>query len=63
MPTAPSESPVLRDLTYVYEENSVRTEPFGGSNFGGYPSLMQRNDSFDIKEAMNVHCGYSLFSL
>lgn len=58
MPVAPSESPVLRNLTYVYEESPVRTEPFGGSDFGGYPSLMQRNHSFDIKESMNVHCGF-----
>ncbi|KAI3936992.1 hypothetical protein MKX01_015207 [Papaver californicum] len=59
MPVSPSESPVLRNLTYVYEESPVRTEPFGGSDFGGYPSLMQRNDSFDIKESMNVHCGFA----
>lgn len=58
MPVAPSESPTLRNLTYVYEESPVRTEPFGGSDFGGYPSLMQRNDSFDIQESMNVHCGF-----
>ncbi|OVA14919.1 Protein of unknown function DUF616 [Macleaya cordata] len=58
MPSIPSSSPVLRNLTYVYEENSIRTEPFGGSEFGGYPSLKQRSDSFDIKESMNVHCGF-----
>nr|DAD22878.1 TPA_asm: hypothetical protein HUJ06_024341 [Nelumbo nucifera] len=58
MPKSPSMSPVLRNLSYVYEENSIRTEPFGGSEFGGYPSLKQRNDSFDIKESMNVHCGF-----
>ncbi|XP_043689711.1 probable hexosyltransferase MUCI70 [Telopea speciosissima] len=58
MPKEPSTSPVLRNLTYVYEETSIRTELFGGSEFGGYPSLKQRNDSFDIKESMNVHCGF-----
>ncbi|KAF8413873.1 hypothetical protein HHK36_001867 [Tetracentron sinense] len=58
MPKAPSSSPILKNLNYVYEENSIRTEPFGGSDFGGYPSLKQRNDSFDIKESMNVHCGF-----
>ncbi|KAF9593015.1 hypothetical protein IFM89_019742 [Coptis chinensis] len=47
MPGIPLPSPVLRNLTYVHDENPVRTEPFGGSNFGGYPSLKQRNDSFD----------------
>ncbi|KAF8391344.1 hypothetical protein HHK36_023648 [Tetracentron sinense] len=59
MPKAPSTFPILKNLTYVYEENSIRTEPFGGgSDFGGYPSLKQRNGSFDIKESMNVHCGF-----
>ncbi|KAJ4975219.1 hypothetical protein NE237_000325 [Protea cynaroides] len=58
MPKEPSTSPVLTNLTYVYEENSIRIEPWGGSEFGGYPSLKQRNDSFDIKESMNVHCGF-----
>ncbi|KAF9610825.1 hypothetical protein IFM89_025191 [Coptis chinensis] len=58
MPGIPSPSPVLRNLTYVHDENPVRTEPFGGSDFGGYPSLKQRNDSFDVKESMNVHCGF-----
>ncbi|KAF8409251.1 hypothetical protein HHK36_005325 [Tetracentron sinense] len=58
MPKAPSVSPVLMNLTYVNEDNSTRTEPVGGSEFGGYPSLKQRNDSFNIKESMNVHCGF-----
>ncbi|GMH15845.1 hypothetical protein Nepgr_017686 [Nepenthes gracilis] len=57
MPRAPSHSPVLRNLTYFYEEHSSKTE-FGGSDFGGYPSLKQRNDSFDVRESMTVHCGF-----
>ncbi|KNA09280.1 hypothetical protein SOVF_155140 [Spinacia oleracea] len=56
MPDAPSFSPV-HNLTYVYEEVSSKTE-FGGSEFGGYPSLKQRDDSYDIRESMNVHCGF-----
>lgn len=58
MPKDPSPSPVLNYLTYVYEDNLTRTDSFGGSMFGGYPSLKQRNDSFDIKESMTVHCGF-----
>ncbi|XP_020210837.1 uncharacterized protein LOC109795725 [Cajanus cajan] len=58
MPMLPSPSPILRNLTYVYEENLSRDGEFGGSDFGGYPTLKQRNDSFDIKESMNVHCGF-----
>lgn len=60
IPTAPSFSPVLKNLTYIHEENLTTTE-FGGSAFGGYPSLAQRDDSYDIRESMNVHCGYDSF--
>ncbi|KAH6764273.1 tRNA cytidine acetyltransferase [Perilla frutescens var. frutescens] len=58
MPKFPSQSPVLRRLTYFSEENPLKTQPNGGSDFGGYPSLKQRNESFEIKESMTVHCGF-----
>lgn len=58
MPRVPSPSPVLNHLTYFHEESSTKTEPHEGSDFGGYPSLKQRNESFDIKESMTVHCGF-----
>ncbi|GKB58923.1 putative ceramidase, partial [Tanacetum coccineum] len=56
MPKAPSYSPVLHNLTYIHDESFIKSE-FGGSDFGGYPSLKQRYDSYDIKESMSVHCG------
>ncbi|KAK4589943.1 hypothetical protein RGQ29_020496 [Quercus rubra] len=58
MPKVPSYSPVLKNLTYIYEENLSKDGEFGGSDFGGYPSLKQRSDSFDIRESMSVHCGF-----
>ncbi|KAL1327158.1 hypothetical protein HN51_037246 [Arachis hypogaea] len=58
MPKSPSPSPVLKNLTYIYEENISRFGEFGGSDFGGYPTLKQRNESFDIQESMSVHCGF-----
>ncbi|KAL5572958.1 hypothetical protein UlMin_022555 [Ulmus minor] len=58
MPKSPSASPVVHNLTYILDENPTRIEPFGGSEFGGYPSLKQRNDSYDIKESMTLHCGF-----
>ncbi|XP_058763568.1 probable hexosyltransferase MUCI70 [Vicia villosa] len=58
MPEYPSPSPVLKNLTFIYEENLSRDGEFGGSDFGGYPTLAQRNDSFDIRESMCVHCGF-----
>lgn len=61
MPESPSISPVLRSLKYVQEENPIKSELHGGSDFGGYPSLEDRNTAFDIKETMTVHCGLVLF--
>ncbi|KAI5331190.1 PREDICTED: Inner membrane [Prunus dulcis] len=58
MPKVPSDSPVLKNLTYIYEENLSRETEFGGSDFGGYPTLQQRSDSYDIRESMSVHCGF-----
>lgn len=63
MPTLPSVSPILKNLTYVIEDSPSSPSSFGGSPFGGYPYLKQRNDSFDIKDSMCVHCGYGLFLL
>ncbi|PHU26498.1 hypothetical protein BC332_04830 [Capsicum chinense] len=57
MPDAPSFSPGVSSLTYIHEENLSKSE-FGGSEFGGYPSLKQRTDSYDIRESMSVHCGF-----
>ncbi|MBA0587467.1 hypothetical protein Gorai_000595, partial [Gossypium raimondii] len=58
MPKVPSFSPVIKNLTYIFEENLNRETEFGGSDFGGYPTLKQRNDSYDIRESMNMHCGF-----
>ncbi|XP_071697845.1 probable hexosyltransferase MUCI70 [Rutidosis leptorrhynchoides] len=58
MPSAPSTSPTLNHLTYFHEEISTKTERHEGSDFGGYPSIKQRNESYDIKESMTVHCGF-----
>ena len=61
MPKFPSPSPVLQNLAFIYEETLSRVGEFGGSDFGGYPTLRQRNESFDIRESMSVHCGYVLY--
>ncbi|XP_014519182.1 uncharacterized protein LOC106776291 [Vigna radiata var. radiata] len=58
MPKLPSPSPVLKNLAFIHEETLSRDGEFGGSDFGGYPTLWQRNESFDIRESMSVHCGF-----
>ncbi|KAJ8761692.1 hypothetical protein K2173_004468 [Erythroxylum novogranatense] len=58
MPKVPSFSPVLKSLTYIHEDPPRRDGEFGGSDFGGYPTLKQRSDSYDIRESMSVHCGF-----
>ncbi|WOL17073.1 hypothetical protein Cni_G25862 [Canna indica] len=58
-PPSPSESPILKNLNYVLEDNLIANESNGGSIFGGHPSLLQRNESFNIKESMTVYCGFA----
>ncbi|CAN6337064.1 unnamed protein product [Urochloa humidicola] len=57
-PAQPSASPVLQSLNYMSEENLVSKESNGGSLFGGYPSLEERDKSYDIKDLMTVRCGF-----
>ncbi|ONK80212.1 uncharacterized protein A4U43_C01F15170 [Asparagus officinalis] len=66
MPSLPSESPVLKNLSYYYAKNPIQKkelangEKLKGSDFGGYHSLMLRNISFDIQNSMIVPCGFVL---
>ena len=57
MPSSPSFSPILKNLTYIHKKPLNRKTEFGGSDFGGYPTLKQRRRSFNIKGSMSVHCG------
>lgn len=59
MPKVPSFSPVVKNLTYITEPELNRETEFGGSDFGGYPTLAQRNDSYNIRESMSLHCGFA----
>ena len=59
MPGAPTASPILQSLNYLSDDHLVLKESNSGSLFGGYPSLEQRDMSYDIKESMAVHCGYA----
>ncbi|XP_062181550.1 probable hexosyltransferase MUCI70 isoform X2 [Phragmites australis] len=57
-PSEPSASPVLQSLNYLFEENLIFKESNGGSLFGGYPSLEERDKSYNIKDSMTVRCGF-----
>ncbi|CAK7350583.1 unnamed protein product [Dovyalis caffra] len=59
MPKVPSFSPVIKNLTYISEDPLSGERDFGGSDFGGYPTLKQRSDYYDIRESMSVHCGFA----
>lgn len=59
MPGAPSASPVLRSLNYLSGDNLISKESNHSSLFGGYPSLEERDKSYDIKDSMTVHCGFA----
>jgi hypothetical protein len=39
-------------------DNLISKESNHSSLFGGYPSLEERDKSYDIKDSMTVHCGY-----
>jgi Protein of unknown function (DUF616) len=55
----PSPSPVLKNLDFISDENLVERGTLNtGSSFGGYPSLLDRDLSYDIRESMRIHCGY-----
>jgi hypothetical protein len=43
----------------MFEENLIPKESKSGSLFGGFPSLEERDKSYDIKDSMTVHCGYA----
>ncbi|XP_031488104.1 probable hexosyltransferase MUCI70 [Nymphaea colorata] len=59
MPATPSISPVVKNLTYIVQvENLVQNNSAAGSTFGGYPSLAERDDSYNLKESMTIHCGF-----
>lgn len=53
-------SPTLKRLTYVSGERAARKPAADapGSAFGGYPSLHDRAQSFQVREQMTVHCGF-----
>nr|XP_018680121.1 PREDICTED: uncharacterized protein LOC103981108 isoform X2 [Musa acuminata subsp. malaccensis] len=51
--------PADKKRTGPRQDNLIASESNGGSVFGGYPSLLQRNESFNIKESMMVHCGFA----
>lgn len=58
MPSLPSQSPILKNLSYIVDAQLVANETNGGSPFGGFSSLLQRDESFHIKESMHILCGY-----
>ncbi|CAA7402467.1 unnamed protein product [Spirodela intermedia] len=58
MPATSSISPTLKNLMYVSEEDPSTDESSSGFKFGGHPSMKQRNEAFDVKESMSVHCGF-----
>lgn len=58
-PTSISSSSIIKSLSYVVELSaSLSRGGLQGSEFGGHPSLEERNKSFQIHERMNVHCGF-----
>ncbi|KAH7315082.1 hypothetical protein KP509_21G033000 [Ceratopteris richardii] len=59
MPTVfpgPSE---VKHLSYKLETpDLLLPEEHAGSDFGGHPSLEERNKSYQVEENMNIYCGF-----
>ena len=57
-----SQEPVLRQLSYVTEEDEEERRAVEELNrpplFGGHQTMQQRKESLRVAEDMKVHCGY-----
>lgn len=58
IPSQKQDDSLLRNLSYVIEDKAVKTDSNLVPLFGGYQNWKQREDSFKLKPAMKVHCGF-----
>ncbi|KAH9329731.1 hypothetical protein KI387_001839, partial [Taxus chinensis] len=49
---------LLQNLTYVIEDKALESNPSLVPLFGGYQNWKKREESFQLKPAMKVHCGF-----
>ncbi|XWS40229.1 hypothetical protein CRYUN_Cryun18bG0122200 [Craigia yunnanensis] len=49
---------IVKDLTYIEEEDLVKNGSQYLPLFGGNQSWLQREESFKLKPSMKVHCGF-----
>ncbi|WRX16691.1 Alkaline ceramidase TOD1/Probable hexosyltransferase MUCI70 - like 2 [Theobroma cacao] len=49
---------IVKDLTYIEEEDLVNNGSQSFPLFGGNQSWLQREESFKLKPSMKVHCGF-----
>ncbi|BAT73642.1 hypothetical protein VIGAN_01115100 [Vigna angularis var. angularis] len=58
IPTGRTPNEIVKNLSYVMEDefpsNGAQSSPL----FGGHPSWKQREESFKLKSNMKVHCGF-----
>ncbi|KAK8488045.1 hypothetical protein V6N11_021099 [Hibiscus sabdariffa] len=49
---------IVKDLTYIEDEDLVSNGSHSFAVFGGNQSWLQREESFKLKPSMKVHCGF-----
>ncbi|KAH1134614.1 hypothetical protein GLYMA_05G156400v4 [Glycine max] len=58
IPTRRTPNEILKNLSYVMEDEVPHSEAQSSPLFGGHPSWKQREESFKLKSNMKVHCGF-----
>ncbi|KAL5175374.1 hypothetical protein HKD37_08G021589 [Glycine soja] len=58
IPTGRTPNEIVKNLSYVMEDEVPHSEAQSSPLFGGHPSWKQREESFKLKSNMKVHCGF-----
>ncbi|XP_002980574.2 uncharacterized protein LOC9656562 isoform X1 [Selaginella moellendorffii] len=58
IPSFRHDSSILRKLTYITNDRVAKGDQSKRPLFGGYQTWKERDESFKIKPAMQVHCGF-----
>ncbi|OWM83973.1 hypothetical protein CDL15_Pgr004404 [Punica granatum] len=58
IPKGRTPNEIVKDLSFVMEDDPVNNASLSVPLFGGHQTWAQREESFKVKSAMKVHCGF-----